>query len=219
MGANAADYFRRRARELRRPCCAISAGNRRVRDVLELSVHARSLLANAEVHRANSVRQGVGVEVGDVAAWFAAGIAIIAAVFAMISANAARTQAGAALKQASEAEKARKAAEAQVKVAEASVDQAKRSAEAAEASAAEARIANDFEREKYERERADQDAKAVAEAGRVRAHADLTGVALWVFVVNHANETIFDIDVESVIATSGAWRWQIDESFRWCWAI
>ncbi|MFD9703867.1 hypothetical protein [Lentzea sp. NPDC059081] len=154
------------------------------------------------------------MEVGDVAAWFAAGIAIIAAVIAMSNANSAKTQAGAALKQAAEAQKAREAAEAQVRVAEASVDQAKRSAEAAEASADEARKANDFEREKYERERADQDAKAITEAGRVRAHADLTGGVLWVFIANHASETILDLDVESVIATGGAWRWQIDEKVQ-----
>lgn len=54
------------------------------------------------------------MEVGDVAAWFAAGIAIIAAVIAMSNANSAKTQAGAALKQAFEAKKAREAAEAQV---------------------------------------------------------------------------------------------------------
>lgn len=54
------------------------------------------------------------MEVGDVATWFAAGVAIIAAVIAMNNANSAKTQAGAALKQASEAKKAREAAEASV---------------------------------------------------------------------------------------------------------
>ncbi|WP_394613118.1 hypothetical protein JNUCC0626_24565 [Lentzea sp. JNUCC 0626] len=48
------------------------------------------------------------------AAWVAAGIAIIAAAIAMSNANSAKTQAGAALKQAFEAKKAREAAEAQV---------------------------------------------------------------------------------------------------------
>ncbi|MFD5831781.1 hypothetical protein [Lentzea sp. NPDC060358] len=79
------------------------------------------------------------MEVGDVAAWFSAGVAIIAAVIAMSNANSAKTQAGAALKQAAEAEKARKAAETQAdeakkarEAAEAGVEQAQRSAEAAE---------------------------------------------------------------------------------------
>lgn len=72
------------------------------------------------------------MEVGDVAAWFAAGVAIIAAVIAMSNANSAKTQAGAALKQASEAQKAREAAEAQVKIAEAAIVEARRSAAAAE---------------------------------------------------------------------------------------
>ncbi|MFD5831783.1 hypothetical protein [Lentzea sp. NPDC060358] len=86
------------------------------------------------------------MEVGDAAAWFAAGVAIIAAVIAMSNANSAKTQAGAALKQAAEAQKAReaaeaqvlearnavKAAEAQVEIAKAGVEQAQRSAAAAE---------------------------------------------------------------------------------------
>ncbi|MDX3656243.1 hypothetical protein PV646_02885 [Streptomyces sp. ID05-26A] len=54
------------------------------------------------------------MDTGDAATWFAAGVAIIAAVVAMSNANSAKTQAGAALKQAFEAKKAREAAEAQV---------------------------------------------------------------------------------------------------------
>lgn len=38
-----------------------------------------------------------------------------------------------------------------------------------------------------------------------------TSGVLFVVIDNHASEPIFDLDVESMTATSGAWRWQIDE--------
>lgn len=75
------------------------------------------------------------MEVGDAAAWFAAGVAIVAAIIAASNAQSAHTQAHAALNQAKEAEKARKAAEEQVRIARQAVDVAERAAAAAERSA------------------------------------------------------------------------------------
>lgn len=139
---------------------------------------------------------------GEVAAWVAAFVAIGAAWIALHNANSARRQADAALKQAAEAEKARKAAEEQVV-------EARRSAAAAEDSAAEARKANEFAREKDEREQAEQYESAVAEASRVRADFD-PSASFMLIVNNHGERPIFDLDVESVISTDGTWIWQVD---------